>query len=168
MWLYFYGPLSSITHNGMLSASARLNIQQCFITCICLCVSVWSHPTNNASLRVSPRAPLTFLPVSLPSEGHIIRSSHIYWADLCLLRTTLTHWVIMFVSDIILPSYLVIKNDLVFICKYERTWTYTEKHSVATIIFTKYFFLCSLIGPGCNICWHHSLGYILLFLSPSH
>lgn len=36
MWLYFYGPLSSIRHNGMLSASARLSLLQCFITCVCV------------------------------------------------------------------------------------------------------------------------------------
>lgn len=67
-WLYSYGPLSSIRHNGMLSASARLNLLQCFITCEC--AHVCSRSTNNASLHVVPGAPLTFLPVSLPSGRH--------------------------------------------------------------------------------------------------
>ena len=76
--------------------------------CVCVrtCECVYSHLANNASLRVSPRAPLTFLPVSLPSVSRVICSSHIYRADLCLFRRThmhtQTHRAVIFISFIIL------------------------------------------------------------------
>lgn len=76
VWFHFYGPLSSIRHTGMLSASARLNLLQCFITCECVCVC--SHPSNNASLHVPLRDPLACLTVSLPSESPVNCPSHIY------------------------------------------------------------------------------------------
>ena len=63
----------------------------CICVCACVCLCEYSHPANNASLHISPRAPLTFPPVSLPSESHVICSSHIYRADLYLLRSTHTH-----------------------------------------------------------------------------
>lgn len=55
-----------------------------------VCARMHFHPANNASLHVSLRAPWTFLPVSLPSVSHVICSSHIYRADLCLLRKRCT------------------------------------------------------------------------------
>ncbi len=67
------------------------SLPECVYVCVCVCV--YFHPANNASLHVSPRALLAFLPVSLPSESRVICSRHIYRTDLCLLRCTrtLTH-----------------------------------------------------------------------------
>lgn len=95
--------------------------------CVCVCVSVCVHfhPANNASLYVSPRAPLTFLPVSLPSESRVICSSHIYRADLCLIRKHIyrhmrahTHKAVTFVSGTILvTNNYMVSNQYVCVRK---------------------------------------------------
>ena len=123
---------------GSPSYNASLPVYMCVCVCLCVClcvsVCVRPHPANNASLHVSPMAPLTFLIVSLSSESRFICSRHIYRADLCLLRDTHTHTHTQTHTlthcGIILMSVLVMRNLSLFNQFVGRhTHTCTQRHT---------------------------------------